>query len=105
MKRNIILFLFLFFTSIVLVACIEDDKDNDWFSNQVATFTIEQSNTTLDSDFELPNTFGEVGVTWTSNLASITIAEENDKTMAKVTRGTTDQEVTLTATLTYQEFS
>ena len=105
MKRNIILFLFLFFTSIVLVACIQDDKDNDWFSNQVATFTIEQSNTTLDSDFELPNTFGEVGVTWTSNLASITIAEENDKTMAKVTRGTTDQEVTLTATLTYQEFS
>ena len=95
-SKVLLTFMFILLTSLVLVACGDSDQDLvDEALNTVAiTYGSGDKQDSVTKNLTLPQTIGEVTVTWTSgNPNVITNA-------GVVTRPEEDTEVTLTATLT-----
>jgi predicted extracellular nuclease len=98
-SKVLLTFMFILLTSLVLVACGDSDQDLvDEALNTVAiTYGSGDTQDSVTKNLTLPQTIGEVTVTWTSgNPDVITNA-------GVVTRPEEDTEVTLTATLTLDD--
>lgn len=101
LSKVLLTFMFVLLSAVVLVAC--GDKDQDAVDQALETIAVTfSSGDTQDSvtkNLILPETIGEIEVSWTSsNPAVISNA-------GVVTRAATDTEVTLTATLTLGDVS
>jgi predicted extracellular nuclease len=95
-SRVLMMFMFAILTSLVLVACGDSDQDlvDAAIDTVGITYASGDSQDSVTGNLILPESIGEVSVSWTSgNPDVITNA-------GVVTRPETDTEVTLTATLT-----
>ncbi len=95
-SKVLMMFMFMILTSLVLVAC--GDKDQDLVDEAVNTVAITyasgDSQNSVTKNLTLPQSIGEVTVTWASGNTSVI------SNTGVVTRPESDTEVTLTATLT-----
>ena len=107
MKKILVLIL-ASLVSFVFVGCTNTGDENSkevWFYEQVELFIIEQDGKSITEDFELPIAFNGIDVSWDVNSNFVVILKEEDKTFAKISQSTNDEDVVLVATLKYEEYS
>lgn len=104
--KNKILIIFSLLFILTLTSCKNDELPNNnevWFNEQADLFIISQSGTQIDTDFELPTTFGDLNINWNSDSNLVDIQIVDGKAIAKITQSSSNKDVILTATLTYDE--
>lgn len=107
MKKKILIIFSLLFV-LTLTSCKNDELPNNnevWFNEQTDLFIIAQSNSQIDTDFELPTTFGDLNIDWNSDSNLVEIQIVDGKAVAKITQSSSNKDVILTATLTYDEYT
>ncbi|MCD4827622.1 MAG: lamin tail domain-containing protein [Acholeplasmataceae bacterium] len=101
LSKVLLTFMFVLLSAVVLVACGDSDQDlvDQALETVAVTFSSGDTQDSVTKNLILPETIGEIQVSWaSSNPAVISNA-------GVVTRPATDTEVTLTATLTLGDVS
>ena len=95
-SRVLMMFMFVIFTSLVLVACGDSNQDliDEALSTVAVTYASGDSEDSVTGNLILPESIGEISISWTSGNPSVI------SNAGVVTRPEEDTEVTLTATLT-----
>ena len=96
LSRVLMMFMFVIFTSLVLVACGDSDQDliDEALNTVAVTYASGDSQNSVTENLILPESIGEISITWTSGNPDVI------SNAGVVTRPESDTEVTLTATLT-----